>query len=110
VTEQRAFERVRSEFVLRASHELRTPVTGMHMAFGLLQERLHFAPESREADLLNTVTEEMQRLMQLINDLLNFSRYQNGLQKLKLAPCSIEALLEEAKARFEEQAQEQGIV
>ena len=54
VTEQRAFERVRSEFVLRASHELRTPVTGMHMAFGLLQERLHFSEESREADLLNT--------------------------------------------------------
>ncbi|SHN22769.1 Alginate biosynthesis sensor protein KinB [Pseudomonas asturiensis] len=110
VTEQRAFERVRSEFVLRASHELRTPVTGMHMAFGLLQERLHFSPDSREADLLNTVTEEMQRLMQLINDLLNFSRYQNGLQKLKLGPCSIEELLEEAKARFDGQAQEQGIM
>jgi NtrC-family two-component system sensor histidine kinase KinB len=110
VTEQRAFERVRSEFVLRASHELRTPVTGMHMAFGLLQERLHFTPDSREADLLNTVTEEMQRLMQLINDLLNFSRYQNGLQKLKLAPCSIEQLLDEAKSRFDEKAQEQGIV
>ncbi|KPX16602.1 Sensory box histidine kinase [Pseudomonas amygdali pv. dendropanacis] len=110
VTEQRAFERVRSEFVLRASHELRTPVTGMHMAFGLLQERLHFAPETREADLLNTVTEEMQRLMQLINDLLNFSRYQNGLQKLKLAPCSIETLLEEARARFENKALEQDIV
>ncbi|MCV4341717.1 KinB sensor domain-containing domain [Pseudomonas capsici] len=104
VTEQRAFERVRSEFVLRASHELRTPVTGIHMAFGLLQERLHFAAESREADLLNTITEEMQRLMQLINDLLNFSRYQNGLQKLKLAPCSIKHLLEEARGRFEEQA------
>ncbi|MBN3469950.1 PAS domain-containing protein [Pseudomonas savastanoi pv. phaseolicola] len=110
VTEQRAFERVRSEFVLRASHELRTPVTGMHMAFGLLQERLHFAPETREADLLNTVTEEMQRLMQLINDLLNFSRYQNGLQKLKLAPSSIETLLEEARARFEDKALEQDIV
>ncbi|KPX95388.1 Sensory box histidine kinase [Pseudomonas amygdali pv. myricae] len=110
VTEQRAFERVRSEFVLRASHELRTPVTGMHMAFGLLQERLHFAPETREADLLNTVTEEMQRLMQLINDLLNFSRYQNGRQKLKLAPCSIETLLEEARARFEDKALEQDIV
>lgn len=109
VTEQRAFERVRSEFVLRASHELRTPVTGMHMAFGLLQERLHFPPESREADLLNTVTEEMQRLMQLINDLLNFSRYQNGLQKLTLAPCSIDDLLEDARLRFAEQAQAKGI-
>ncbi|WP_347903041.1 KinB sensor domain-containing domain [Pseudomonas purpurea] len=104
VTEQRAFERVRSEFVLRASHELRTPVTGMHMAFGLLQERVHFADDSREADLLNTVNEEMQRLMQLINDLLNFSRYQNGLQKLTLTPCSIVDLLEQAQARFSDQA------
>lgn len=109
VTEQRAFERVRSEFVLRASHELRTPVTGMHMAFGLFRERAHFAKDSREADLLDTVNEEMQRLMQLINDLLNFSRYQNGLQKLTLAPCSIEDLLEQARARFSGPAEEQGI-
>lgn len=109
VTEQRAFERVRSEFVLRASHELRTPVTGMHMAFGLFRERAKFAADSREADLLDTVNEEMQRLMQLINDLLNFSRYQNGLQKLTLAPCSIEDLLEQTQLRFADAAAEQGI-
>ncbi|MCO8309712.1 ATP-binding protein [Pseudomonas mandelii] len=109
VTEQRAFERVRSEFVLRASHELRTPVTGMHMAFGLFRERTHFAEDSREADLLDTVNEEMQRLMQLINDLLNFSRYQNGLQKLTLAPCCIEDLLDQARMRFAGPAQEKGI-
>lgn len=109
VTEQRAFERVRSEFVLRASHELRTPVTGMHMAFGLFRERTKFPQDSREADLLDTVNEEMQRLMQLINDLLNFSRYQNGLQKLSLAPCSIEDLLAQAQVRFAEAAAEQGI-
>ena len=104
VTEQRAFERVRSEFVLRASHELRTPVTGMHMAFGLFLERSRFDPQSRETDLLNTVNEEMQRLMQLINDLLNFSRYQNGMQKLTLAPCSVEHMLEDARVRFADRA------
>ena len=81
----------------------------MHMAFGLLQERVHFADDSREADLLNTVNEEMQRLMQLINDLLNFSRYQNGLQKLTLAPCDLEVLLEQAKTRFTAPAQEKGV-
>ncbi|UVL67029.1 KinB sensor domain-containing domain [Pseudomonas sp. B21-031] len=104
VTEQRAFERVRSEFVLRASHELRTPVTGMHMAFGLLRERVKFPPEAREYDLLETIGEEMQRLTQLINDLLNFSRYQSGLQKLDIAPCAIDELLERAQLRFTEQA------
>jgi NtrC-family two-component system sensor histidine kinase KinB len=109
VTEQRAFERVRSEFVLRASHELRTPVTGMHMAFGLFRERAHFPQDSREADLLDTVNEEMQRLMQLINDLLNFSRYQNGLQKLTLAPCSIGDLLEQAQTRFAGSAEQKDI-
>ncbi|AXO90603.1 PAS domain-containing protein [Pseudomonas parafulva] len=109
VTEQRAFERVRSEFVLRASHELRTPVTGMHMAFGLLRERVKFPPEAREHDLLDTIGEEMQRLTQLINDLLNFSRYQNGLQKLELAPCAIDELLERAQARFAESAADKQI-
>lgn len=109
VTEQRAFERVRSEFVLRASHELRTPVTGMHMAFGLLRERVSFAPEARENDLLDTIGEEMQRLTQLINDLLNFSRYQSGLQKLELAPCAVDELLERAQARFAEQAGQKDI-
>nr|WP_314477686.1 KinB sensor domain-containing domain [uncultured Pseudomonas sp.] len=104
VTEQRAFERVRSEFVLRASHELRTPVTGMHMAFGLLRERVKFPEEARENDLLETIGEEMQRLTQLINDLLNFSRYQSGLQKLDLAPCAIDELLERAQLRFADQA------
>ena len=109
VTEQRAFERVRSEFVLRASHELRTPVTGMHMAFSLLQERLRFQDGSREADLIQTVDEEMLRLVRLIADLLNFSRYQNGLQKLELAPCDLDDLITQTQQRFISQAVERGI-
>lgn len=109
VTEQRAFERVRNDFVLRASHELRTPVTGMHMAFGLLAERLRFPEESREHDLITTVDEEMRRLVRLINDLLNFSRYQSGTQKLELQPCDIIDLLTQARQRFIGQAHTQGI-
>jgi NtrC-family two-component system sensor histidine kinase KinB len=109
VTEQRTFERVRSEFVLRASHELRTPVTGMQMAFSLLQERLHLAEGSRELDLTQTVNEEMARLVQLISDLLNFSRYQNGLQTLELAPVDIEDLIEQVRQRHAEAATASGL-
>lgn len=79
------------------------------MAFGLFRERAKFPAESREADLLDTVNEEMQRLMQLINDLLNFSRYQNGLQKLTLGPCDVNDLLEHAQARFVEPANAQRV-
>lgn len=109
VTEQRAFERIRSEFVLRASHELRTPVAGMHMAFALLLERLQFPTDSRESDLLRTVDEEMHRLVRLINELLDFSRYQNGLQKLERSPCQIDSLLTQARERFSGPAEEQGL-
>ncbi|MEO4048010.1 ATP-binding protein [Pseudomonas sp. CAU 1711] len=109
VTAQRAFERVRGEFVLRASHELRTPVTGMHMAFGLLRERLQYPPDSREADLLRTLDEEMRRLLRLLNDLLDFSRYQNGLQRLELQACLPGELLEQAARRFAAKAEERRI-
>jgi len=109
VTEQRAFERIRSEFVLRASHELRTPVAGMHMAFALLLERLQFAPGSREDDLLRTVDEEMHRLVRLINELLDFSRYQNGLQTLERSPCDAADLLVQARERFVDRARERGL-
>ncbi|KJS04970.1 MAG: histidine kinase [Gammaproteobacteria bacterium BRH_c0] len=109
VTEQRAFERMRSEFVLRASHELRTPITSISMAFNLLQERLDFAAVSSEADLLRTVDDEMKRLLRLIDDLLNFSRYQSGLQQLNLVPCDPETLLRQARERFAVRAREQGV-
>ncbi|MGK9066932.1 KinB sensor domain-containing domain [Stutzerimonas chloritidismutans] len=109
VTDQRTFERVRNEFVLRASHELRTPVTGMQMAFSLLRERTHYPASSREADLFSTVHEEMQRLVTLINDLLNFSRYQSGQQKLERVPCDPAALLSEARERFVAAAAENDI-
>ncbi len=109
VTDQRTFERVRNEFVLRASHELRTPVTGMHMAFSLLRERARFPEQSREADLFSTVHEEMQRLVTLINDMLNFSRYQSGQQKLERLPCDPAELLGDARGRFQTAAAEHGI-
>lgn len=110
ITEQRAFERIRSEFVLRASHELRTPVTGMHMAFGLLRERLHLDAESREEDLMQTLGDEMGRLLLLLDDLLDFSRYQNGLQTLDRQPCDLAALLHDVVRRFAHKAEKRQIV
>lgn len=109
VTKQRAFERVRNEFILRASHELRTPITGMHMAFSLLRERLPLPEQGREQELMRTVDEEMHRLVQLIDDLLNFSRYQNGLQTLQRQPCDLATMIEQSCERFSEKASEHGV-
>ncbi|MFV3383914.1 ATP-binding protein [Pseudomonas sp. NY15364] len=109
VTKQRAFERVRSEFILRASHELRTPITGMHMAFSLLRERLSLPPSGREQELMRTVDEEMHRLVQLIDDLLNFSRYQNGMQTLQRRPCDLAEMIRQTPQRFVEKTSEREV-
>src|SRR5690606_34997120 len=69
-----------------------------------------FNDGSREADLLETVNGEMERLMQLITDLLNFSRYQSGLQKLELQPCDLRDILEEGRQRFADQADDKDII
>lgn len=109
VTKQRAFDRVRSEFILRASHELRTPITGIHMAFSLLRERLSLPPGGREQELIRTVDEEMHRLVQLIDDLLNFSRYQNGVQTLQRRPCDLSEMIQQLSQRFIERAAEREV-
>lgn len=79
VTEQHIFERVCSEFVPRTLHELHTLVTGTQMAFSLLRERPDFPARSREADLTQTVNEEMSRLALLISGPLNFPRHQTDM-------------------------------
>jgi NtrC-family two-component system sensor histidine kinase KinB len=109
VTDVRQFERMRTDFVLRASHELRTPITGMRMALGLLQDKLEFAPESREAELLATLGEEMQRLVNLITALLDLSRLYSRSFALELAPLDVRDFLQRAEKRFAPMVQGAGL-
>lgn len=110
VTAERELERLRTEFVLRASHELRTPVTGMGMALELLGERCRFVAGSREADLLDTVCSETRRLSALVNDLLDLSRLDGAQTPLKYAPCVLAELIDDARARFGPLAEEAGVL
>jgi len=106
VTEEREQEKLRMDFVLRASHELRTPVSGLRMAMDLLAERATFAPDTREADLLDTVHTETKRLADLVNDLLDVSRLSHADTPLKLEPVQLAQIAEDARARFEPMALE----
>lgn len=108
VTAERRFARERNDFVMRASHELRTPLTGMRMAVDLLAERARFTPESREADLMQTLREETTRLTGLLQSLLDLSRLRGGAFS-KVEPCAPEQILRQALRRFGARAQTQGV-
>jgi len=98
VTAERRFARERHEFVLRASHELRTPLTGLRMALDLLSERARFAPESREADLMQTLREETARLTTLLQNLLDLSQLRGPIKPTQ--PCTPEQAARAALQRF----------
>lgn len=109
VTEERLFERLRNEFVLRASHELRTPVTSVRMALGLLERTLPIAEGSRERDLLDTVGIEMNRLLQLIENLLDLSRLYARTRALERSEVTATALVNSALQRFQQPAREKNV-
>ncbi|HEX4481790.1 MAG TPA: ATP-binding protein [Rudaea sp.] len=104
VTVQHAFDKMRSEFVLRASHELRTPIASIRMGLSLLGEKMDFAEGSRERELYQTVQQEVTRMIGLLTDLLDLSRMRVGQQKFELAPTNIAEMLVDAGHRFELQA------
>jgi NtrC-family two-component system sensor histidine kinase KinB len=109
VSSQREFDKIRDEFVLRVSHELRTPMTSIRMGLGLLGEKLQFAQGSRDAELYQTILQELTRMIALLGDLLDLSRLRAGAQGLERTPTEIDALLGQARQRFELLAQEAGV-
>lgn len=109
ITEHKAFEQLRNEFVMRASHELRTPVTSIRMGMGMLAEKSPFGPASRERELLDTVIEELDRLTRLVNDLFDLSRLQADRLPLEPDTCDPAELLESARQRFALEAEQHAV-
>lgn len=109
VTDQRRFERLRTDFILRASHELRTPITGMRMALGLLHDKVHFAAETREQDLFDTLQQETERLVVLIGELFDLSRLYSRTEPHTAAATDPDELLRRAYQRFGPVADAAGI-
>ncbi|MGB3291709.1 MAG: histidine kinase dimerization/phospho-acceptor domain-containing protein, partial [Phormidesmis sp.] len=74
VTSLKQLDQLKSEFVMTASHELRTPLTGMAMSIDLLTETAEAKLSEGEQELLKTAQEDVQRLRDLVNDLLDLSK------------------------------------
>lgn len=95
VTHQREVERMKSEFVSLVSHELRTPLTSITGYTDMLLEGDAGDIKEEQAEFLQVIKRNTQRLTKLVNELLDVSRIEAGAIKLNLVPVDAATLVKE---------------
>ncbi len=91
----RELEALRREFVSNVSHELRTPLT----AVKLMVETLQSGVEQPDRDqFLNSIAQETERMIALVEDLLDLARLESGKLELRLGTVDVAALCRQAVA------------
>ncbi|MBN9681573.1 MULTISPECIES: ATP-binding protein [unclassified Corallococcus] len=94
LTERKAVERMKNEFVSTVSHELRTPLTSIRGSLGLLENGIVGELPSQALDMVRIARTNTERLIRLINDILDLEKMESGMLELKLQPQTAQDLVE----------------
>ena len=96
VTKQRDAEQAKSDFTAQIVHDLRGPLSGIQgtLEFVLAQEGLKL--DSQYADLLQEAQRESERMMGLINEILDFSKIRSGTFVVEGEPVRVAGVLKRA--------------
>ncbi len=87
---------IKSGFFSHMSHELRTPLTSIKEGTNMLLEGLGGDISERQLRILKIITQESDRLIELVNSLLDLSKMEAGMLKYQLTPTDILALLKKS--------------
>jgi two-component system sensor histidine kinase VicK len=95
-TERRALDRMKDEFISTVSHELRTPLTSLRGALGLLAGGALANRPEKTQQMFEIAISNSDRLIRLVNDILDLERISSGKTQLHCSLCSAEDLLRRA--------------
>ncbi len=109
VTERREVERMKDEFLSLISHELRTPLTSIRMSLTMLAEGTLGPLLDKGQRMVQIAVASTDRLVRLINDLLDIERLQSGRLQMTIQPCDVRALLQQAAEAMQAMAQTAGV-
>ncbi|HLP89078.1 MAG TPA: response regulator [Nostocaceae cyanobacterium] len=96
ITERKQVEKMKDEFVSVVSHELRTPLTSIHGSLGMLASGLLPTDSEQGKRLLQIATDSTERLVRLINDILDIERIESGKVKMERETCNVSDLIASA--------------
>ncbi|HEY1372263.1 MAG TPA: HAMP domain-containing sensor histidine kinase [Candidatus Binatia bacterium] len=87
-------DNMKSDFFSMMSHELRTPLTSIKEGIGLLLEGVGGTVTDKQRRLLTILAEESQRLISLVNSLLDLSKMEAGMMTYHLQPASLASVID----------------
>jgi two-component system sensor histidine kinase VicK len=90
VSERRRLERMKDEFISTVSHELRTPLTSLRASLGLISSGTLDKRPEKQRQMLDLAIGNSDRLIRLVNDILDFEKVEKG--KLALDRQPVEAI------------------
>jgi signal transduction histidine kinase len=100
-------DRMKDEFVLTASHELRSPLTSVQgFAEVLMLEREKLSPQ--QAETVEIILDNTRHLVRLLNDLLDLARSNAGRLAIKPVPTEVGPLVEDAVRSMHAQTEGSG--
>jgi NtrC-family two-component system sensor histidine kinase KinB len=109
VTKLKKLNRLKSEFVATASHELKTPLTSIGMSVRLLNDRHGDDLEERDRELLEAAIKDVERLRALVDDLLDLSKIESGRMEMDREAVPVSLLCEKAAEALQAQADDKGV-
>jgi two-component system sensor histidine kinase GlrK len=93
-TKLREVDTMKSDFFSMMSHELRTPLTSIKEGTALLREKIAGPITAKQERLLNIITEETRRLIEMVNSLLDLSKMEAGMMLYRIEKSSLRPLIE----------------
>lgn len=108
VTSLRHLEQMRQEFVANVSHELRTPLTSIK-GFAETLLNSNFEDRALSERFLRIIDNETDRMIALINDLLDLSRIESGKQPLKMGAVDLKEVFADTVLMLQNKANAKGV-
>ncbi len=103
-------DRLKSEFIANVSYELRTPLNAIIGFAEILNQAYFGALNERQAEYSRGILEASNRLLSLINDILDIATIEAGYMQLDLNPVDVGALLAGVEMLSAERARNRGLM
>ena len=109
ITELKRINRMKTEFISTVSHELRTPLTSIRGSLGLVLGGVAGELPDTVKTLVDIANKNCERLIRLINDILDSEKIESGKMRLELKVVNMAQLVQQAMAANEGFADHHGV-